>query len=84
MTIGAADVGMPRYAAFILTDEYRIVVLAVLIDQLVMGKSGEDLIVNAARFGEVRENPPHVRICFGQHEGFGFWLRPFDRLKIST
>ena len=82
VTVGAADVGMPGNAAFILADEYRVVVLSVLIDQPVMGEIGENLAVDAARFGEVRETPPHVRIGFGQYEGLGFRLLPFDGLKI--
>ena len=84
VAVGAADVRMPGNAAFILADEYRVVVLTVLIDQPVMGKSRENLAVDAARFGEVCENPPHVRIGFGQCEGLGFRLLPFDGLIVSA
>ena len=84
LAVGAADVGMTHNSIFILADENRVVVLSVLIDQPVMGESGENLAVDAARFGEVCENPPHVRIGFGQCEGLGFRLLPFDGLIVSA
>ena len=49
-----------------------------------MGESGENLAVDAARFGQVCKNPPHVRIGFGQCEGLGFRLLPFDGLTVSA
>ena len=72
LTVGATDMGMHGLAVLVSAHKDGVVVFGVLVDQLLMRKGRYDAVVNSASLGQIRENPPHVRMVFGQHEGLGF------------
>ena len=84
VAVGAADVGVDRRSALVPPYKDGVVVLRILVEQPVMREGRSDAAVDPAGLGEVRENPPHVRICFGQREGLGFRLGRRGGLEVPA